>query len=84
MKKIYYSYNKIHQDLDKLSNDVLNNFDARLMLTISGGGLIPSRIMRSYLNIPILCVSVQFYDDKTNEKHSESLEIQWFSTDQII
>tara|TARA_B110000967_G_scaffold132026_1_gene134798 strand:+ start:714 stop:869 length:156 start_codon:yes stop_codon:yes gene_type:complete len=34
-----------------------------IVIAIGGGGLIPSRIIRNYINKPIYVVTVSLYDD---------------------
>lgn len=43
-------------------------FDA--MVAIGGGGFIPARILRSFLNIPIYTVTLAYYD--ANDKPTDS------------
>lgn len=64
-QKINYSYEQIHQLIKKKTEDV-KEFEADYMIAISGGGLIPARILRNYIKVPILTVSLKLYDDNDN------------------
>lgn len=42
---------------------------------------IPARIMRTVLKIPILAVSLELYDDKTNTMREKVKKVQWLDED---
>ena len=60
--KINLSYETIVNDIRKLAINI-NNSDTKYdaIISIAGGGLIPSRLLRNYLNIPIYSINVKFY-----------------------
>ena len=68
--KLYLTFDNICRDIKLLKDQICNSnnkYDA--ILTISGGGLIPSRLLRTYLNIPIYSVGISFYiGDKMQKK----------------
>ena len=74
--KVFYTYNDIHNTIiGKM--DQLKLFNPDYIIAIGGGGLIPARIIRSYLNKPILVVSLSSYDD---EVMTDSIKIiQWIN-----
>jgi hypoxanthine phosphoribosyltransferase len=77
--KYYYSYDDIHH-LIKSSSSKLNEFNPDIILAIGGGGLIPARILRNYLNKPIYVITVKGYDE--NDNISSIIEtIQWLDMD---
>ena len=45
-------------------------------MAIGGGGFIPARILRTFIDVPIISVSVNFYDKKNNITTDPNL-IQW-------
>ena len=55
--RIYYSYADIHKTLEKMVPEI-KKFKPDLILAIGGGGYIPARILRSYLKVPILAISL--------------------------
>ena len=78
MDKLYYSYNDI---TNLIKNNVhkikINEID--YVIAIGGGGLIPSRIMRNYINKPIYVITVSSYDDENMKDNIEVL--QWIDLD---
>ncbi len=42
----------------------LKNFKPDYIVAIAGGGLIPARILRTFINVPIISVTISFYNDK--------------------
>lgn len=77
MKKIWYTYDDIHHVIQQLAAKIQasgQQFDA--MVAIGGGGFIPARILRSFLNIPIYTVTLAYYD--ADDKPTDSPQkIQW-------
>jgi uncharacterized protein len=82
-EKIFYSYNTIHSLVKSGSKDVLNSdFNPEIILAIGGGGFIPARILRTYINLPIVSTTINFYDQ--NDKiQSEPNIIQMIDKDII-
>ena len=81
MNKYYISYNEIHDIIQKLSKKILKDFKPDIIIAITGGGLIPSRIIRTYLKCDILCIGVKLYDEYTNTHHGNIQTYQWFNED---
>ena len=73
--KFYYDYNSIHKDIEMKANTIKKEFDVDIILAIGGGGLIPARIIRTFLDKPIYVVSVRGYDEKVQTGNIEV--IQW-------
>lgn len=77
MKKLWYTYDDIHRVIQKVADKINQSgqqFDA--MIAIGGGGFIPARILRSYLDIPIYTVSIAYYDE--NDQPTEHpYKLQW-------
>lgn len=73
-----YTYNEIHELIKNgaLQMKSTNAFTPDYILAVGGGGFIPARILRTYLDVPILVTSVCFYDDSTNEAMDEPRIIQ--------
>ena len=68
MSKLYYSYDDIHNLIKKGSEDIkLSNFKPDLILAIGGGGFIPARILRTFMDdIPMISLTINFYDKDNN------------------
>ncbi|MCL2521122.1 MAG: phosphoribosyltransferase [Spirochaetaceae bacterium] len=83
MDKLYYSYNQLHKTLQNLADKIKTSgesFDC--IVAIASGGLIPARILKNYLNLPIYVVNVSYYDQ--NDVHSDtSTVIQWLANQEI-
>lgn len=67
--KLYLTFDDICRNIKLIKDQIFNSnhkYDA--ILTISGGGLIPSRLLRTYLNIPIYSVGISFYIGEEMQK----------------
>ncbi|MGE3920739.1 MAG: phosphoribosyltransferase [Gammaproteobacteria bacterium] len=77
MQKKYFSYQKIHQTVKKIAQDVITSaYTPDLILAIGGGGLIPARILRTFIKKPIIAVAVSYYEDIEKTK-AEPFKLQW-------
>lgn len=80
--KLYLTFDKICNDIKILGNNILysdQKYDA--ILTISGGGLIPARLLRTQLNIPIYSVGMSFYIGEKKKK--QPVIFQWLREEEI-
>lgn len=70
MEKKIFTYNDIHETVKKLAKMITeSHLKPEIMIAIGGGGFIPARILRTFLNIPIYTISVALYEGKqTGEK----------------
>ncbi|WP_274572117.1 phosphoribosyltransferase [Neisseria leonii] len=79
VQKIWYTYDDIHQVLKALAEKITAGsvkFDA--MIAIGGGGFIPARILRCFLNIPIYAVTTAYYDGDSDGRPTDAVrKIQW-------
>lgn len=80
VKKIWYTYDDIHRTIKHIAEQIQQanvQFDA--MIAIGGGGFIPARMMRSFLEIPIYAVSTAYYLDESGsgETAEEIQKVQW-------
>ena len=75
--KIHFTYNDIHETVKTMVPSI-KDFNPNVIIAIGGGGFIPARMIRTYLNCPIIAISIGVYDDNTNYV-GESINIkQWF------
>ena len=76
MEKLYYTY-------DDITNLIKNNIQQikipDYIIAIGGGGLIPARMLRTYLNKSIYVITVSLYDDENMKDNIEVL--QWIDLD---
>jgi hypoxanthine phosphoribosyltransferase len=77
MEKYYFTYDEIHKTAKDMADRVVaSGYDPDIIVAIGSGGFIPARIIRTFLDKPILAVGVSYYDadDKpTDEPH----KVQW-------
>ncbi len=75
--KKYFSYNKIHDTVKSLSQKIIDdNYEPELMVAIGSGGFIPARMMKTFIEIPILAVGVKYYTEGSDTL-DEPCKIQW-------
>ena len=74
---IRINFNDVYTDIKTLAEMVgENTYDA--MIAISGGGLIPARLLRTHLKIPVYSVCVVSYDE--NDTKTDNYDVlQWLS-----
>lgn len=78
-QKIWYTYDDIHRVIKALAEKIRNagvKYDA--MIAIGGGGFIPARMLRCFLEIPIYAVTTAYYDsDSEGQVTEEVKKVQW-------
>ncbi|MBI9107689.1 MAG: phosphoribosyltransferase [Spirochaetales bacterium] len=76
-EKIYFTYNQIHNTIQKLSKQIIaSGYDPDLIVAIGTGGFIPARIIKTYISKPILTVGLRLYDANNKPKAAPE-KIQW-------
>src|SRR5208337_278166 len=75
--KIYLSYEQIHNTVQDIATRIkADGFDPDVIVAIGTGGFIPARILKTYLNKPVLAVGISYYS--SDDKPMENLYIvQW-------
>ncbi len=82
-EKIYLDFNEIKKDIIYLANKILESnikFDA--IIALCGGGLVPARLLRNYLEIPIYCLNIKLYNCN-NKINEDPIILQWFENEII-
>lgn len=74
--KVYVTYERVHEHIAELSGR-LAPFQPDVIVAIAGGGLIPARILRTFIRVPIVCVGLQLYNEVTSEAGVSPLKTQW-------
>jgi hypoxanthine phosphoribosyltransferase len=75
--RYYLTYNEIHETIRDLAQKIINSgFYPDVIVAIGTGGFIPARIIRTYIDRPILAVGLQYYD-KENRPEAIPRKIQW-------
>ena len=79
VKKYNFTYQDIHNTIQDASRRIIESgFEPDYLLAIGGGGLIPARIMRTYLNRPILTIALSRYSDETGTAPAGTpVKLQW-------
>ncbi len=76
-KKYYISYKAVHKTIKILAKQIISSgFNPDIIVAIGTGGFIPARILKTFLNKPILTVGVAYYDENNIPKKSPE-KIQW-------
>lgn len=62
MEKYYFSYKEIHKIIQQKAKDIIRTgFVPDYILAIGGGGFIPARILRTFIDKPVISVSLSRY-----------------------
>lgn len=89
VEKMYISYNNIHKACQKIAKQIMEKGERPdVIIAITGGGMIPARIIRSFLkskgqkNIPIQAIGLSLYedlglDDQVESIGKEVIRTQW-------
>lgn len=76
-EKLYFSYIRIHNTVKELAEKIqAEAFSPDVIVAIGTGGFIPARILKTYINIPILTVGLKLYNDN-NVAEASPRKIQW-------
>lgn len=79
VQKVWYTYDDIHKSVKTIAEKIRQSgehYDA--MIAIGGGGFIPARILRTFLDIPIYTVTTAYYLSETEGETADSVQkVQW-------
>jgi len=77
-KKSYVSYEEIHDWVNRLSGEITSSLVSKpeVIIGIGGGGLLPARLFRTHLGIPMYAVFISFYEDD-GDQHARPVIKQW-------
>lgn len=77
MSDYYFSYDQIHNTIKRCAQQIVSSgFAPELILAIGAGGFIPARILRTYIDIPIIAIAISYYDENNQLMH-EPTKHQW-------
>ena len=77
MDKLYLSYNQIHETVKGIAASIKNDgYDFDFMIAIGTGGFIPARMLKTFINRPIITVGMAYYDLDDNKMESPVVT-QW-------
>lgn len=77
MDKYRFTYQDIHRTVKSLAERIVAaGYDADVIVAIGSGGFIPARMLRTFINKPILAVGVAYYD-QNNQPTPNPRKVQW-------
>lgn len=78
-QKIWYTYDDIHRVVANIAQKIKqSNIQYDAMIAIGGGGFIPARMLRCFIDIPIYAISTFYYlSDKGEGMHDQIQKLQW-------
>ncbi|MBU0934305.1 MAG: phosphoribosyltransferase [Spirochaetes bacterium] len=77
MDKYRFTYNDIHRTVRSLAERIgQSGYQADVIVAIGSGGYIPARILRTFIDKPILTVGVAYYD-ANNKPSKMPRKVQW-------
>jgi hypoxanthine phosphoribosyltransferase len=66
MSKVYVTYEMVHNCVQHLAAKLsISSFKPDYIIAIGTGGFIPARILKSFIDVPILCINLSHYDDES-------------------
>ena len=75
--KYHLSYARIHETVRGMADAIrASGFTPDLIVAIGSGGFIPARILRTFIEKPILTVGIAYYD-ADNRPTTTPRTIQW-------
>jgi hypothetical protein len=75
--KRHFSYRQIHRTVKGLAHAIIEDgYDPDVIVAIGTGGFIPARILKTFINRPILTVGIRLYDEN-NRPAERPRKVQW-------
>lgn len=77
MDKYRFTYQDIHRTVRDLADRVVAaGYETDVIVAIGSGGFIPARMLRTFINKPILAVGIAYYDHD-NRPTETPRKVQW-------
>ena len=77
MEKLFLSYNQIHQTIKNIAEQIqADGYKFDHMIAIGTGGFIPARMLKTFINRPIIAVGMAYYDLNDN-RMDHPMITQW-------
>lgn len=81
--KLHISYNDIHTLVSDLAEKIIDaKFKPDYILAIGGGGFIPARILRTFIDVPIISVTINFYNEDDTINDTPNI-VQWIDCESL-
>lgn len=75
--KRHFSYRQIHRTVKSLAERITGDgYDPDVIVAIGTGGFIPARMLKTFINRPILTVGIRLYDEN-NKPADRPRKVQW-------
>lgn len=75
--KYHISYRQIHRTVKAMAAEIVaDGYDPDVIVAIGTGGFIPARILKTFIDRPILTVGIRLYD-KDNKPADYPRKVQW-------
>lgn len=79
VQKVWYTYDDVHKTVKQIATRIQEagvQYDA--MIAIGGGGFIPARMLRCFIDVPIYAVTTAYYLNEEGGQTDDSVKkIQW-------
>ena len=73
----HISYRQIHRTVKQLAERIeADGYDPDVIVAIGTGGFIPARILKTFMDRPILTVGIRLYDEN-NKPADRPRKVQW-------
>lgn len=77
MDKYRFTYQDIHRTVRDLARRIVAaGYETDVIVAIGSGGFIPARMLRTFINKPILAVGIAYYDQH-NQPTANPRKVQW-------
>jgi len=77
MEKLFLSYNQIHETVKDIAKQIeADGYTFDFMVAIGTGGFIPARMLKTFINRPIVTVGMAYYDLDDNKMEAPVIT-QW-------
>ncbi|PKL07420.1 MAG: phosphoribosyltransferase [Spirochaetae bacterium HGW-Spirochaetae-7] len=77
MDKYRFTYQDIHRTVRDLADHIVaGGYETDVIVAIGSGGFIPARMLRTFINRPILAVGIAYYD-QNNQPTDNPRKVQW-------
>lgn len=75
--KRHFSYRQIHRTIKSLAKRIIaDSYDPDVIVAIGTGGFVPARILKTFIDRPILTVGIRLYDEN-NIPAEQPRKVQW-------
>ncbi len=81
--KIYFSWEQIQKQTLREAPNIKEQFNPEVIIALGGGGVIPARILREYLDLPMFYIGIQLYDKDGKQFKDGPKKFQWLGENEL-